>query len=457
MKKLEFFSTGDYNKSLKFGSPSQLVANKRNLVYEQVMNNVTLVKEAASRLGLFSNTSMDMQGSTLGVSLKEASIKAYLSSFAGYISIERPLSQMRELIVYKDMLTKGTGRVVMPMIGVQEPRGTAENKVTNIIPIATATGVIELGVAVVPGSVMIVATIGGNLSTIVDDRKGALLAAGGVLTVGTINYTTGRVNYTTAVAPIAADKLVIAFNKDSLVAAPETRIKPKQQYFDITAKVNKFEYEFDIISSAINTKTLGSDLAADMKTAVQDEHVMAINDQLVKSVKYGYTGNTLTVELSTFSVQGGFFDTLVRVFNSSLVSIDSALAAKTYKIVQATAYLVGNGLASLFGSMEGDYWVPNNSGFVNGLIGFYKGRAVLRHLTCTDWEGFAVHKTADGELAPTALGILLPATDLPLVGNFNNTNEVAGGIYSVEGADLLTSDLIQRFEVVMPSDWMVVA
>lgn len=454
MRKLEFFSTGDYNKALNFGSPTPRIAKKRDAVYNKVMENVDLIRETAKQLGLFS-ASVDMQGSQLGVALKEASMKAYLESYAGYIAIERPLTQMKELIVYKDMVTKGTGRVVMPMIGKQDPRGTAEAKTTSTIPVGTPVGTIELGSAVVPGSVMIVAILNGDGATIIDDRKGTLLAAGGVLKTGTIDYNTGKIEYETGVAPIAGDEFKITYSKDMLPSNTPERIKPVQHYFEITAKVNKFEYEFDLITAAINTKSLGSDLAADMQDAVKDEHLMSINNQLVKALKEGYAGTTLTIDLSSFSVAAGRFDSLLRTFASGLTSVDTALGKKTYKAVVATAYVVGDGLGDVFASMtDSDYWVPNNTGFINGLIGFYKGRAVLRHLSLDRFEGFAVHKTADGELAPTALGIFLPATDLPLVGNFNNTNEIAGGIYAVEGADLLTSDLAMRFEILMPADWM---
>lgn len=456
-KRIEYFSSANYTKTLNFGSPTKAIAAKRDAVYNTVMGNVEAVKQVAASLGLFSSTSIDMQGGTLGVALREASLRAYLDSFAGYIAIERPLTQMKELIVYNDKITKGTGRRVAPFIGQQNPRGLAESKASYEIPVGDKDLTIELGCGIVPGSLMITATVAGETNTIIDDRKGNLLAAANIITEGKIDYNTGKLVVTFVGEPVADDVLKIHFNKDKYLENTPDRIKAVQNYFEITAKVNKFEYEMDIIAAAINQKSLGTDLAADLRDTIKDEHQMSINDQLVHAIKDNYEGTTLTIDLSTFTVASGRFDSMMKVFNSGLTSVDSAIARNCWKIVAATAYVVGNGLASLYQSIEdSNIWVPNNSGFVNGLVGFYKGRAVLRHLYCDDFEGFAIHKTANGELAPTALGIYLPATDLPIVGNFNNTNEIAGGLYAVEGADTLTNDLVQRFTVAMPADWMVV-
>lgn len=459
MSEIKFFASNEYTKGLNFGSPTQQIAQRRNAVYNNVMGNVELIRNKMKGTKMFSS-SVDMQGSELGVALKEASIKAYLDSFAGYIAVEASLSQMTQVIVYKDMVTKGTNQVTLPMIGAQNPRSGAQATKTHTIPVATAAGTVDLNSAVVPGTIMIIATINGATSTIVDDRKGNLLGQGNVLKAGVVDYNTGKITYETAVTPVANDKFIISFSQDVRVvtdATPNKRIKPRQGSFLINAQVNSFEYEFDVISNALATKTLGSqDLGADMQQAVKDEHLMWINNQLVRTLVDNYAHNTLTIDLSSFSVAAGMYDSLIRVFNASMTSVDTALAKRTWKVVAATSYVVGTGLSDLFNSMKADEnWVPNNTGFINGLVGFYKGRAVLRHNEVDPWTGYAIHKTPDGELAPVGLGILLPATDLPLVGNFNGTHEVAGGIYSAEGVSNVTGELVQAFKVKMPSDWIV--
>lgn len=442
-----------FNKGLRLSSLNQSVAAQREAVYGQVMENEAAMRGLARSLGFFSSSS-DTAPSQLGVALGEASLKAYINSFAGYISIERPMSQMREMMVYQDLVTK-SGANVMPMIGQDNPRDRAGKTHKSTLNVGQTTDTISLGKALVAGSIMITLKSNGETTTAVDNRKGQLLAESGVLTAGTVDYETGDIVLNFTNAAIAGDNISISYAEDKIVADAGNRTKFKQGYFDIAARVNKYEFEMDLIGAMIAKKTVGTDMIEKIKTTVYDEHTLAINNALVNAIKNDYAGNTLNIDLSGFSIAAGFFDTVMKVFASGLASVDTAIAARTYKAVAATAYVVGKGMATLFGSFAQDQvWVPNNSGYVNGLVGFYQGRAVLRHLGLDDFEGYAIHKTADGELAPTALGILLPATDLPLVGNFNNTNEVAGGIYSVDGASSLAKDLVQRFTLEMPSDWM---
>lgn len=446
-----------FNKNLRMSSINPAVAEQRNKVYETVMDTERALRGVASSMGYFSS-SADMAPSQMGVALASASLKAYINSFAGYIAIERPLTQMRQTIIYEDIVTK-SGANVLPNIGVDNPRGRAEGSTRISLTAGDKTETILLASAIVPGSVMFQFKVaGGAIVTGVDNRQGKILADAAFLTTGTIDYALGTIVIEVAGTPIAGDYIQVNYEKDQVVDLSAGRTKPKQGYFNVDAVVNKYEFEFDLISATINKTTVGTDIVDKMKTSVYDESTLAINNKLVSAIKDNYVGTSLTIDLSAFTIAGGMFDSLLRVFNAGLVSVDGAIAARTYKAVAATAYVVGRTVADLFGSLDDSQgWVPNNTGYVNGLVGFYKGRAVLRHLSLEGNEIFAVHKTPDGELAPAALGILLPATDLPLVGNFNNTNEIAGGIYSVDGATSLAKDLVQRVIVEFPSDWMVLA
>lgn len=454
-----FFDSSEFNSGLMHSSPNQTVALMRQNVYKRVMENEQSYRDLLGQSNpRYFSSQADMAPAQMGVALREVSLKAYINSFVGYIAVERPMTQMVEKQVYYDIVTKA-GASVMPMIGADNPRSRAESNFSANFTVGTKALSCDLNNAVVPGSIMIVATINGTATTITDDRKGNLLAAANVLSAGTVNYDTGNVSLTAVATPIAGDKVVINFTTDKVLAQGTGRTKPKQGYFDLVASVNKFEYEFDLISAAISAKTLGTDVQAKMKDSVYNEQVLAINNRLVSALDASYAGTTLTIDLSAFSVAGGFYDTLLNVFVNGLTSVDTALASRTYKAVTATAYIVGQRVGNLFSALDslGIGWVPNNTGYVNGLLGFYNSRAVIRSLILADNEAYAIHKTPDGELAPVAYGILLPATDLPVVSNFSNVNEVAGGIYSVDGAVKLATELSQRFVVSLPSDWMVVA
>ena len=62
-------------------------------------------------------------------------------------------------------------------------------------------------------------------------------------------------------------------------------------------------------------------------------------------------------------------------------------------------------------------------------------------------EVYAIHKTADGQLAPLVRGIYLPLTDTPTIGNYENTVQAASGVFYQEGVKSIAPELVQRFTV----------
>jgi hypothetical protein len=453
-RNVNFFDSKTFVNSMNVGSANSSIAKARKIVYNSVMENEKMLRQAARSLGYFDAKAENMMPSQLGATLSEASLKAYAGSITGFLSLERALHQMVDIVVYKDVVTKA-GAKVMPNIGEQKPRNRAEKNTTSALTASTDASV-DLGVSVMPKSIKVVLNIGGTSYEAVDNGKGALMIEGGIGS-GSVNYGTGVVTITLASEAAASDSMTVTYAENQIDQQQGSgRTTIKQGYWPIRATINKFEYEADLITTMISQNTLGGDILADLKQSVYDEQTLQLNDAQVNCLKNNYAGTTLTIDLSAFSVQAGRFSALLSTFQHGIASVDSELAKKVWKVVAASAYVVGNGLSTLFESLpESTGWQPNNTGFVNGIVGFYKNRAVIRHLSLDDYEGYAIYKTAD--IAPTAVGILLPATDLPLVGNFNNTNEVAGGIYAVDGVTDLAMDLAQRFVCEMPEDFMVVA
>lgn len=459
MNKLEFFDSTDFEQGLKLSTyGNDLAMQARQKVYFDAMDNLSTLQQLNAKLHNFDatgelNATENLAPSAMGIALAEATMKAQINSIVGYVAIERSMTQMSQMLVYRDIITK-TGASVMPMIGQDNPRQRA-NK-TYSAKLAASTDYTVTLDKMVAGSLAITVVKGGKTYPIVDDRKGNLLAAGGLLASGsTINYETGKLTIKFSETAAATDtiKICYAVNRE---AQTNDRTTLKQGYFNINATINKFEFEADLITAMISQKTVGGDVIAELQQAVQDEQVLSINNKLVDTLRANYAGTTLTIDLSAFSIAGGFFDSLLKVLNTGLQSVDNAIAKRCYKAVAATSYIVGNGAATLFQSMEdAQGWVANASGYVNDVIGFYKGRAVIRNLNCDDFECFAIHKSANGQVAPLGYGILLPATNLPLVSNFANTNEIASGIYSVDGVNTVALPLAQRFELKMPTDWMI--
>jgi hypothetical protein len=459
---LNFFDSNEYSQGLKLStSGNDLAIEGRKKVYFDAMENLDLLRQLNAKMRNFDasgelNAVENLAPSAMGVALAEATMKAQINSIVGYVAIERSMTQMSQMMVYRDIITKA-GASVMPLIGPDDPR-TRANKTYNAALTAGTTYSVTLD-KMVAGSLAITLVIDGHTYPAMDDRKGNILAKGGLLADGSqINYETGKLDLVFADAVAATDTIKICYALNKEAAQGNDRTTLKQGYFNINAHINKFEFEADLITAMISQKTVGGDVIAELQQSVQDEQILSINNQLVDTLRANYAGTTMSIDLSAFSIEGGFFDSLLKVLNAGLQAVDNAMAARCYKVVAATSYIVGNGAATLFQSLEdAQGWVANASGYVNDVIGFYKGRAVIRHLHCDDFECYAIHKTPNGQLAPLGYGILLPATNLPLVGNFANTNEIASGIYSVDGTNTVAMPLVQKFTITMPADWMVLA
>lgn len=454
---LKYFDTEEFKNGLSLTSGNEIAAKQRLSVYQGALENLETLRQLNIRLRHFDdlNAVENMAPSAMGIALAEATMKAQINSLTGYLAIERSMTQMQQNLVYRDVITKA-GASVMPLIGPDNPR-TRANKIYEANYTAGTQYSITLD-AIVPGSVAITTKIDGDTYQMMDDRNGMILAIPGLLVDGTVNYETGALDLEFANAVAATDSIKICYQLNRDLGQGNNRTTIKQGYFPIKAAINKFEYETDLITAMISQKTVGGDVIADLQQATTDEQILSINTKLAETLKNSYTGNTLTIDLSAFSVESGFADSMLKVLNMGLSAVDNAIAGRCYKAVAATAYVVGNGAATMFMSLEdAQGWVANNTGYVNDVIGFYKGRAVIRHLYMDPFECYAIHKTANGELAPLGYGLLLPVTNLPIVGNFANISEVAGGLYSVDGVSPVAGALVQRFVIQMPQNWFVVA
>lgn len=293
MRKCNFFDSKTFVQGLAVGSMPGTSASRR-AVYERVLENEQGLQEAAHKLGYFSTANEDLAPSQLGVTLSEATLKAYINAISGYVALEKPLNQMVDIITYKDVVTK-KGAKVLPMIGAQKPRTRHESSFSVAIN-GTTTANADLAKSVMPRSVRVTLKVAGppaKVYEMIDDGNGTLLAPADVITKGEVNYATGQITLELKTAGGTDDKLTIRYDEDQAAAKTDNsgRTKIKQGYWPIRAGINKFEFENDLISSMIAQKTLGGDILVDLKQSVYDEQTLSINDKLVNTLKDYYTGS----------------------------------------------------------------------------------------------------------------------------------------------------------------------
>lgn len=333
---LKFFDTENFKQGLAFGSVSDIAAKQRMSVYHDALDNLETLRQINMKLNHFDdlNAVENMAPSTMGVALAEATLKGQINSIVGYVAIERSMTQMTQMLVYRDVITKA-GANVMPMIGPDNPRERA-NKVYQA-NLSAGTSFSMTFDALVPGSIAITVKVGTGNSQVtyqmMDDRQGNILTQPGVLTAGTVNYETGAINMTFANAVAATDTIKICYQLNKDLAEGNNRTTIRQGYFQVKAGINKYEFETDLITAMISQKTVGGDVVAELQQSVTDERILGINNKLVETLKNNYVGNTLTIDLSAFSIESGFMDSLLKVLNTGLAAVDNSIAADRKSVV----------------------------------------------------------------------------------------------------------------------------
>ena len=400
-----------------------------------------------------------------------ASVASYVSSFAGYMSIERDFDQPNGLFYWFDVLGVTDMRSVIPNLGpdnysdIQSMGGFS----MNVTPATDAAYSTLIGRKLIPGTVRVKITTETEKFELIDNGQGVLMAVPGKITKGEINYLNGKVDFTLAAA-LTGDALkekIEIVGKEDVTGTPcnttgasnkyasEKRFIAKMQQLGLSTVPDMLVAEYNIAALGAMKKATGTDMATFLFTKLRELYTKMINFKLVSTLEEGYNGNVmadLDLTNTEAGVRGQFYDYRSRVdlFDAYLVNVESALATKAVKGVNVTAYVAGNQASNQFikGSVIGK-WEPNKKmTYINDLLGWYNGIPVLRSTDITEAAGegtfYAIHKTHDGQMAPLARGIYMPLTDTPTIGNYNNPTQMASGIYYQEGTKYMAPELVQK-------------
>lgn len=380
----------------------------------------------------------------------DVTITTMISSITGFFSVERGLDAPFAKLPFLNLLNSDTDALISPNIGVDTNLVSSKKSVTSATGATSATlGGVK---SITPNSVKISVVVGGNTYVIKDDGNGGLTApygaglVAGIAPFTGVNYKTGAINFTLGTA---FTSYVAEWFEDS-PKDPTNKTKPALKYYDLNCTAEVLLSETNLITNLVAQKSMNIPINDILKRRLLEEYVKMTNAKLVNAINSGYVGSTVTIDLSSYDLAtSATFETLLNVFTHGLNKVDTELTDKSYKSVMPSAYLVGKKVAELFKSCSklGSF-VPNTeSTYIEDLIGYFNGVPVIKSHRLADWTGYASHKTSDGQLAPCARGIFLPVNDLPEVGNFNNPTQAASGVYSYEGTQLLTSELLQKFVV----------
>lgn len=405
-----------------------------------------------------------------------ASVASYVSSFAGFMSIERDFDQPNGLFYWFDVLGVTNMRSIIPNLGPDNYQDiqTMGGFTTEISP-STDNAVkdyqVITGRKIIPGTVRVKVADGNNSYELVDDGKGSLMAIANKITSSEINYLTGTVKFTVVANPASTGTITIIGKEDTTGTpcntngasnshANDKRVIAKMQQTGLNTVPDMLVAEYNIASLGALKKATNTDMATFLFTKLRELYTKCINYKLVSTLEEGYTGDTMGTTANGFSlaaaaISGQFYDYRSRVdlFDAFLIDVEAALAQKAVKGVNITAFVAGAKASNHFqkGGMIGKFEKNTKISYINDLIGWYDGIPVLRSTDINENEAdgsdavfYAIHKTPDGQMAPLARGIYMPLTDTPTIGNYANPTQMAAGIYYQEGTKMLAPELVQR-------------
>lgn len=444
-------NSSKYFDKLVGGSVSVEDAKCRMKHYSNMFNRYQDNKEQYKLFSGYSETPI------LSTQYFNASVAAYVSSFAGFMSIERDMDQPNALLEWLDVLGVSDLRRVMPNLGPDQFNliGVMGKFTTEIDVVdGQASYNYMVGRKIIPGSARIKISrtdAEGNVVKVelVDAGQGEFMAKAGVITESSIDYRNGTIKFTLTEA-LSSDK------KDTciLVAAEDTtgtpnlnnigedatggpiflnrkggyqnRFMAKMEQIGLSTVPDMLSAEYNITSLAAMKKAIGTDMATFLFTKLREMYTKLINSRLVTTLADSYQGDTMYYDLSVNSQKYHDFRSNLDFFNAIMIDVESELAKKSVKGITTTAYIAGANASNMFQkcSAIGKFEKNEKATYINDLLGWFDGVPVLRSTDIANGDIYAIHKTPDGQMAPLVRGIYLPLTDCPNVGNYNNPTQI---------------------------------
>lgn len=417
-------------------SVSEIDAKIRQGEYQKVFSRYNDNKREYQKM--FSGYS---ESPLLSTQYFNATVSSYVSSFAGFMSIERDMDQPNGLISWMDVLGVSDYRTVVPNLGPDNFGGVSvQGRFESDINVtADQSYTYLIGRKIIPGTLRIKITKkDGTKMELIDAGQGQFMAVAGVITESKIDYKNGNVSFTLAKALTPNDDKCVIVGAEDVVGTPsllngaaaakhENRFLAKLQQVGISTVPDMLSAEFNIASIAAMKKAIGTDMATFLFTKLREIYTKVINTKLVTTLAAGYTGNTIEIDLAANSKKYMDYRSNLDYFVSALIELESCLAQKAVKGVTVTAYIAGANASNMFQKCTaiGKFQKNDKSTYINDLLGWYDGVPVLRTTDIAVDEVYAIHKTADGQMAPLVRGIYLPLTDTPTIGNYENTVELA--------------------------------
>lgn len=491
--------TPEFRQALALTSPSAVAAKHRIKMFADLFER----QGAMNRM--FSTSTLP----SFGTVLQLASLISMVTSFSGFLTIERAVDQPILVQYFLDLLgTNNTSRfpTVGPTQYSDDNRSMVRGKQTYTTTITsvnfTATP-ISVTNPIIPGTIKITLTVvdsgTGNpvTFTITDDRNGNLLIPNQYAQY--IDFGTTQLIYGSYVPTFTAPTLTIAINTTNATTIQSVEYTLNQAFVEqptypgagndtrfrvslsrtvrVETKPSTLVGELNLVDMAHASKSLGVDLASILTQKITEVYTKTINRYIAQAyITHFYDpGNLVTIDVFSPIVPGTpttpswyQYTPILDKLTAEMERVALQLAQQSYVGLKPTAYLVSPRMAYWMKRtkvIDPSSFVENNATYINDLIGYWNGVPVLVHTELASvFEGqyttpgtpsynleraggFAVHVRPDASLAPLLHAIFLPATATPTIGNFNNPVQQAMGIYYQVDVEPLARELVVPFVV----------
>lgn len=366
---------------LRGSSVSDVDAKIRMNEYQKVFSRYNENKREYQKM--FSGYS---ESPLLSTQYFNATVSSYVSSFAGFMSIERDMDQPNGLISWMDVLGVSDYRTVVPNLGPDNFGGVSvQGKFESDINVTADQAYTYLvGRKIIPGTLRIKITKkDGTKMELIDSGMGQFMAVAGVITESKIDYKNGNVSFTLATALTPNDDKCVIVGAEDVVGTPsllngaaaakhENRFLAKLQQVGISTVPDMLSAEFNVASIAAMKKAIGTDMATFLFTKLREIYTKIINTKLVTTLAAGYTGNTIEIDLEANSKKYMDYRSNLDYFVSALIEVESALAQKAVKGVRTTAYVAGANASNMFQKCTaiGKFQSNDKSTYINDLLGW---------------------------------------------------------------------------------------
>jgi hypothetical protein len=416
----------------------------------------------------------------------DVTILSLSTSIIPFVAIDRSLPTPEATIYYNNLVAMNSaggveeGEIVSGNFLPPNSKVELSSEVSD--KVVTSGTALEEGCKVVPGSVVVTVTKG-DVDYVGQDfaQNGQIyFQVGAGVTAATVDYDTGKFEVTADGATIK-----LAYQKDfastevdgsgetgTLVVAPEwvpTTISTTRDSVIVQDNiVNRMAMQK---VQMLATAGAGGESSADVMMArVKNTYIEVLNRKVLKTVIGQFVGKAeamaaVDLDLRAYDL-GAWANTKNDQVLQLMTNLDAHFLAHTG--IQGTAIITSSYGVSMLQCIP-NMWTPNPDAVtgLNGLAGYFNGKAVYRHNMIDTFVAkyaakgdlaesngipfFMVAKLPDNNSGSCIFGEYLPLTSTGVVGNFNQPQNISNGFFSQTGAKLVDKNLVELAVVVPPN------